>query len=138
MRNSVITKFLEGLEEQKLSVAPGCSAQGPITVATIQKSGSCYSHMTKPKLPINNRVPMTLIDLTFGFIWILFVFLRLLEMLSSLQMFFDQNHQFFFCFFFFIFSLFFWFVCLFLIDFQELHIQCEQNTSSITYFVNIF
>ena len=61
MRNSVITKFLEGLEEQKLSVAPGCSAQGPITVATIQKSGSCYSHMTKPKLPINNRVPMTLI-----------------------------------------------------------------------------
>jgi len=59
MRNPVITKFLERLKEQKSGAAPGYSAQEPITVPTIPKSGSCYYHTTRPKLPINNNVPLT-------------------------------------------------------------------------------
>ena len=59
MRNPVITKFLERLKEQKSGAAPRLLAQEPITVPIIPKSGSCYYHMTKLKLPINNNVPLT-------------------------------------------------------------------------------
>lgn len=61
MRNWLITKFLEGLEKQKSGAAPGYSTQESITVSTIPESRSSYCHMTKPKLPLNNIVPITLL-----------------------------------------------------------------------------
>lgn len=57
----MITTFLEGLEKKKSGVAPSYLAQGPIIVMTIRNPGACYGLLTKPKLPIHNNRPMTLL-----------------------------------------------------------------------------
>ena len=54
-----LQNFWKGWRSRSQELPPGYSAQEPITVPIIPKSGSCYYHMTKLKLPINNNVPLT-------------------------------------------------------------------------------
>lgn len=66
-KNSVITKFLEGLKEEVRGCPRLLSSRAHThycqnTVCILQQTSvDCNCHMTKPKLPINNHIPVTLL-----------------------------------------------------------------------------